>query len=228
MTLRVFLLCLFTAGSLTTALAQKVDSFSRTSTAAFLNDFEAFMSAGKREASAALVAEFKPRLNAMSPEQQRDVFTVTNAMLQQRMPVAPLFEDYLSALLRVPFDKKGAQTFADWHKALAEIIGAIDGRRFTNYSTFLDFSKSFFGTGALRDGGSVAWYARSNRFALTIVGGEPVLTFDTVRLVGARRSDSISIDGTFGKYYPVQNRFVGERGRAYWDSARAYRCIRHV
>ncbi len=218
MTLRVrYLVCLLSLATLSPGLAQRLDSFSRQSTAAFLGDFEPYMTAGKRASAEALVRDFRPRLNALTPEQQAQVFTVANAMLAQRMPVAPLFEDYLTALLKVPFDEKGAQTFTDWHRALAEILGAIEGRKFTNYSTFLDFSKSFFGSGALRDGGSVSWYARSNSFALDIVGGEPVLTFDTVRLVGARKDDSITIAGTFGKYYPVQNRFVGERGRAYWD-----------
>ncbi len=217
MTLRVlFVLCVGFVG-LSTATAQRVDSFSRQSTAAFLADFGTFMTAGKRESAASLVQELGPRINALTPEQQAQVFEVTNAMLGQRMSVAPLFEDYLTALLRVPFTKDGAQTFTDWHEALLEIIGAIEGRRFTNYSTFLDFSKSFFGSGALYDGGSVAWYARSKRFQLTIVAGEPQLTFDTVRLVGVRKSDSISIAGTFGTYYPVQTRFAGERGRAYWD-----------
>ncbi len=197
--------------------AQKVDSFSRQSTAAFLGDIEAFMTAGKRESATRLVRDLGPRLNSYTPEQQRQVFAVANAMLAERMPVAPLFEDYLSALSKVPSDKKGAKTFDDWHRALSEVLSAIEGRKFTNYATFLDFSKSFFGTGALHDGGSVAWFARSNSFALDIVGGEPELTFDTLRLVAVRKADSITIAGALGKYYPVQKRFAGTRGRANWD-----------
>ena len=196
--------------------AQRVDSFLTASTAAYLTDLDAFMTAGKRESAAELVGRFRLNFNAYTPDQQALVMAVTNGMLAQGMPVAPVFEDYLAAVLLVPFDAKSAGTFDDWHEGLLQIMSAIEGRRFKSYTTFLDFSKAFFGTGALRAGSGVSWYARSKTFALDVVGGEPEVTFDTLRLVGARKTDSITIEGTSGKYYPAREEFVGSRGRAYW------------
>ena len=197
--------------------AQRVDSFATADFATFFDEFEAYMNAGKRSSAAALTKGLDRRVGSYSPEQQADIMRVTNAMLARGMSVAPYFEDYLTALASVPYAGDDAPTFAQWHDALAAMLGAVENRRFKPYANFLDFSQAFFAEGKLRGGGGLSWYARANAFTLEIADAAPVVHFDTVTLVGTRRSDSIVIAGASGDYLPADNEFRGTRGRVFWD-----------
>ena len=215
--LRILVLCVACVVWLPSTVAQRVDSFSVSDYNSFQEEFDAFMNAGKRASAASLTKALSRRASAYTPEQQSMIMTTANQMVQRGMSVAPYFEDYLTALASVPFQGDKASTFQDWHAALNSLLSSLENRRFKPYANFLDFSQAFFAEGKLRTGGGLSWYARSNSFALSIQGDEPVVRFDTVSLVGLRRTDSIVIAATRGSYYPATTEFKGRGGRAYWD-----------
>ena len=217
MAIRRLLSCLLALAAVATALAQRPDSFPTASTTAYLDELEAYLTLGNRSAAAELINGFRPRFSAYTPAQQALVQETTNEMLASGMPATPYFEDYLAAALVIPFEGENAATFADWHSALGSTLAAIEERRFASYATLLDFSKAYFARGALRESSGVEWYARAKSFDLAVEGGEPVVTFDTLRLVGRRKLDSITVEGSAGRYYPARETFVGERGRVYWN-----------
>ena len=217
MTQRICLSLAFYLASLATVWAQRVDSFATASPEAFFGDLDAFMNAGKRERAADLTKALERRLPSYTAEQQQQIMAVGSGMLATGMSPAPYFEDYLSALEKVPYTGEAAQTFANYHDALLAILGGIEKRRFKGFANFLDFSEGFFTDGSLRSSSGLAWYARSRSFEMEVVGGEPVVRFDTLNLVGQRRADSIVIAATRGAYLPAQTTFRGEGGRVYWD-----------
>jgi len=202
---------------LDSAQAQRIDSFSTSGVKAYMTDFDGFINGGKRDVAAKLFKSFERKFSAYTPEQQATIMRVTNEMLEKGMSSSPYFEDYLAALEVVPFVSAYAKTFDDWHGALSAILSGIESRKFKGYQKFLDFSGAFFKDGSLRSSSSVAWYARSKSFSMRVEGDEPIIHFDTVNLVGIRRTDSISIMATSGDYYPSETTFKGNKGRVYWD-----------
>ena len=201
----------------TASYAQRVDSFARSSPEAFLDELDAFLTAGRRASAAELSTDLRKRFPEYTAGQREAIMATTNAMVAQGMPVAPLFEDYLTALALVPADTTAGGAFAEWHRALDAVLATIENRRTAGFAAFLNFSRAFFRRGSLRDGSGVDWFARTPKYRITVEGGEPVVSFDTVRLVGQRKSDSVTVAGTSGSYYPARNTFVGRGGRAYWD-----------
>ena len=200
------------------ASAQRADSFRTESLAAFVEDFDAYLTAGKRASADELSKGFQRRASSYAPAQLADVMRVANAMLAKGMSPAPYFEDYLAALAVVPYaGEESAATFTAWHGALAALLAGMEGRRFKPYANFLDFSRAFFAEQSLRSASGLTWFARGERFDVRVEGSEPVVYFDTVRLVGVRRLDSISIEATRGRYRPSSNTFEGRGGRVYWD-----------
>ena len=214
------LLCLCCV--LGTVQAQRIESFSTADAKAYLTDFDGFINAGKRDVAEKLFKQFERKFTAYNPEQQAQIMAVTNEMLGKKMSSAPYFEDYLIALEVVPFSasdptSQAAKTFKDWHAALIDLLNGMESRKFKGYANFLDFSAAFFKDGSLRSASGLTWYARSKSFSMRVEGAEPIIHFDTVNLVGIRRSDSIAINATSGDYYPAETEFVGSKGKVYWD-----------
>ncbi len=199
------------------ASAQRIDSFTTTSIDLFMDEFDEFMNAGKRSSAAELTKNLDRRMSSYTPEQQQLIAQVASKMVASGMSAAPYFEDYLMAMEVVPSTGEKAVSFTEWHEALLQLLSELDNRKFKPYENFLDFSKAFFSDGSLRTGSGLSWFARSNGFDLSIIEGEPVVRFDTVNLVGIRRTDSIEINATRGDYYPATNEFRGKGGRVYWD-----------
>ena len=214
---RLALAAAFLAAVCATGFAQRPDSFATASPQVFLDELGAYLTAGKRPQAESLHRDLARRFSGYAPEQQAAVTRVTNAMLAAGMSPAPYFEDYLEALAVVPFAGEAAATFVDWHAALAGMLASLEGRRFGAYANFLDFSRAFFADGSLRRSSGLAWATRARRFNLEVSEGQPVIRFDTVDLVGTRRSDSIAIRATRGAYYPAEQLFRGRGGKVYWD-----------
>ncbi len=204
------------------AHAQRIESFSTTDSKAFMADFDGFINGSKRDVAAKLYKKFERKFTAYNPEQQAEIMAVANQMIGKGMSSAPYFEDYLVALEVVPFSASdptsaAAKTFKDWHAALTALMDGMASRKFKGYANFLDFSASFFADGSLRSASGLTWFARSKSFSMSVVGAEPIIHFDTVNLVGIRRTDSIRIMATSGDYYPAETEFRGKKGKVYWD-----------
>ncbi|MFK8057725.1 MAG: hypothetical protein AB8F78_16480 [Saprospiraceae bacterium] len=202
---------------LSTADAQRIDSFGTADVKVYLADFDGFVNGGKRDVAAKLFKSFSRKFSAYTPEQQATIMRVTNQMLEKGMSSSPYFEDYMTALEVVPYATEYAKSFDDWHAALLALMDGMSSRKFKGYANFLDFSASFFADGSLRSSSSLTWFARSKSFSMRVEGSTPIIHFDTVNLVGIRRTDSIAIMATSGDYYPADTEFKGTKGRVYWD-----------
>lgn len=202
---------------LSTTQAQRIDSFATADVKMYLADFDGFVNAGKREVAADLFKTFSRAFSAYTPEQQATIMRVTNQMLEKGMSSVPYFEDYMTAIEVVPYAGDYAKTFDDWHRALTSLMDGMESRKFKGFGNFLDFSASFFKDGSLRSSSGLTWFARSKSFSMRVEGADPIIHFDTVNLVGIRRTDSIAIMATSGDYYPAETEFKGEKGRVYWD-----------
>ena len=93
------------------------------------------------------------------------------------MTVAPYFENYLEALATLPVDTAAGGTFRRWHEAALQLLATIENRRNDNYAALLNFTQAYFSRGSLREGGGVDWFARTNKFNLSVVGDEAVINF---------------------------------------------------
>jgi len=200
--------------------AQRLEQFSEVR-AEFMSQLEEYMTAGKQASAEATYREFETifKSGMFTDEEIDQILATGNRMLAQRMTANPYFSAYLRALIQIKNAEGGGGHFGDWHKVLDEMLADTDNRRLMPFQEFLSFSTDFFENGALRYSETgTSWYPLALDYQ---VGYDeafgPYLEYDQLDLMASWKNDSILINETSGRYYPVEQIWRGKGGKVTWE-----------
>ncbi len=199
--------------------AQKVDKFSETP-AEYFKQLEEIMKASKRKDMEDAYNSFEKlyKQRFFSDQEIAQIIKTSNLMMTQKLTANPFFLLYLTDLAIVKKEPADESKFVKWHGIVDQMLNDIDKRKLTPIEDFLQFSKFLFERNSFRYGdGGLNWYARAPNYEMIYENKEPVIAYDKLNLVCERKKDSISINETAGKYYPVQGIFKGKGGIVTWE-----------
>ncbi len=199
--------------------AQRLDKFSENE-GEFIAQLETYMTSSKQKALEDTYREFEKTFKSglFANEEKLQILAVGNAMLAQRLTASPYFSEYLKALVSLKKMPNSTQHFNTWHQVVTSMLANLEGRKVKPFQQFLEFSNDFFAHGALRYSTSgTAWWALSDKYQWKYEEQAPVLEFEKMDLMAARKEDSIFVRQTAGKFYPVDMTWKGKGGKVTWE-----------
>jgi len=111
--------------------------------------------------------------------------------------------------------------FRRWHSFAEQSLAGLEKGRAKSVGLLLEFSLDFMEQRALKsgEGGSATWKIKNGKFEFVYNDREPSLLCTGVDLIGTRKTDSVTIHNTTGRYRPFQQIWEGEGGKVSWAEA---------
>lgn len=184
----------------------------------FLMDLEALMTNGKSKPVEESFENFTKVFSsgAFTPEEQSLVVNTGLLMRSKRLGATPHFQDYLETLAKIKQRTEYAEEFTKWHLVLEQMLKDDDNFRINSIGTFLRFSNDYFDFQAIKySPASVSWFVFAEKMDWSYQN-QPILGIENAELTGLRSDDTISISQTSFKYYPLENKLLGNGGRTNW------------
>ena len=213
----LFCLCItcFTSSDIS---AQSINVFPEPN-GEYLDAVGEFMTASKNKKYQDAYKDFKDFFTDgnLTEEEIILIKQTSNEMLAAKMSIGPYFVDYFGSLAALKKLDKNTTNFKEYHEVLLGMLGAIEGRKITDYKNFLEFASYFFVDKTLKySSAGVNWLANSNDFDFQYQNGKPKVSFEKLNLIAVRKQDSIVINTTSGEYFPLETKWIGKGGRVDW------------
>ncbi|MEM7101834.1 MAG: hypothetical protein AAF502_01810 [Bacteroidota bacterium] len=199
--------------------AQTLQEFSE-SHSEFLKELDGLMNATKREDCKLTYEEFKSNLQggAFSAGDFEKLREVANEMLKRKMRAHPYFNSFLTSLNAMIKYPSGTGQFDDYMLVLKEILSNLKPGKYSPYRNYTNFASEFFKKNALYYTKSGAfWRTTATDIKLKFEDNNPYVILGDGDLIGKRKSDSIIIHNTAGKYYPLDFKWKGDKGSVSWE-----------
>ncbi len=171
----------------------------------------------RKEGETFMLEKFTPFWTGgfMNDNQKKVVIANCNYMLKKKMKAYPHFMNYMVSLLNLSESGKLSSSFEPWHQTLDKLMEKSTSNSFLN---FLASSDSLFLMNYLYVSNTTRWVASNSNYNFSFEE-EPVVFFPSLILTCYANNDSAVIYDTRGKYYPLQKKWVGEKGKVDWSRA---------
>jgi len=171
----------------------------------------------RKNGEAFMLEKFTPFWNGgiLVDKQKATIINNCNLMLKKKMKAYPHFMNYMISLLNMSEAGKLPAVFDPWHQTLDKLMGKSTSNSFLN---FLSASDSLFLANYLYVSNTTKWVASNSTYDFTFED-EPVVFFPSLILTCYANNDSSVIYDTRGKFYPLQKKWVGEKGKIDWTRA---------
>ncbi len=191
-----------------------------TSRVEFLDELRVFIEGTKNKDHILLFEQFAGQIenNKFTDPEFGEIVKVCNKMGENKMTAAPYYTEYLKGLNVVKFNQVGKDNFMDWHGTLGEFLTDLSKAEFRKYKSYLIFSQQLFNGKALHKAkGGIDWAATAPTPSVLWEKNEPVIKYLKTDLTAIKKNLEISIKGTSGIFYPLQNKWVGQGGVVSWS-----------
>lgn len=183
---------------------------------AFLEEMNTFLSASDKAGTKKFMEAFEPFWmgEEISGNQREAIYKFSDLMLSKRKK-ADDFSRYLFTIMSFSKSGQSDASFEAWHSNLNQVI---EGSR-KHFSEYLEICEILFKENLLYESRSVKWKASSKNYEFGF-DSIPFIKFnEKFDLVGFSKDDSTKIHGTSGKYYPTEEKWVGQGGIIDWQRA---------
>ncbi len=217
-----FLLTLFLSLFIVINLfSQKFSKFSDDSEE-FLSELNSLMSAinsneEKKEAEE-MMEQFTEywHSGSFTKETKENIKSVCNLMLKRRLKAYPQFFQYLSANMGFIDYDHSDDSYLAWHTSIEIMVN--DKRSGKPIKQYLEASYSLLTKNILYESRATSWRSSTYDFYFEY-DSVPKVIFEDLTLICRAYQDSSVIYNTKGIYYPIENRWVGKKGRVNWSRA---------
>jgi len=185
----------------------------------FLYEYQEFMSlkvskdTKKKVETQMLVISPFWNSDTLSAKEKQSIISMCNMLIGKRFTAHPSFEYFMDNILALKRDEINKDVFSDW---LISVNYYVKKRRIGYLHRYLRASTRFFKTHYIHDKAKKVWKVDNPKVKIAVIENKPVFSFDTVNLVGTTGKDSTYIWKTTGKYYPLQERWIGKGGKVFW------------
>ena len=155
---------------------------------------------------------------AYTDEERAQIIETTNTMLSKRMTNQPYFKVYLQALDLVKKNDQESKHFTAWHQIIDGML-ADENWSSREFKIFVDFTIDFLETRLLKSSnGGTNWTTDSEDFQFAFQQNIPSLVWESTTLKAFRKTDTMSIKESPGRFFPMELKWFGEKGKVDWDS----------
>lgn len=188
----------------------------------FVEELGKFMTLSKRPDMEESFAVFRKmhKAGAFPEWETKRIISVANLMGNQSLAAFPYFKNYLNAIAAAKSDPD-TTLFRRWHNFTEEALAGLEKGRAKQAGLLLEFSLDFMEQRALKsgEGGSATWKIKGGKYEFAYSDREPSLVCSGVDLIGTRKTDSVMIRNTAGRYKPFQQIWEGQGGKVSWVEA---------
>lgn len=172
-----------------------------------------------REAAMVTLENFKLlwRSDAFDTIQQKEIYSLSNLMLDRRVKAWPYFPVFLQSLTTLKNRQFTDSQIMTWMTGLRQSLE--NSRRKTDFSNFMDFSASLLERNYLYEARLFYWYVTEKNHYTFDADSVFKVKFETSDLICTNRHDSSIIYNTAGTYYPLDYRWEGSSGKITWERA---------
>jgi hypothetical protein len=215
------LIILFYASNLN---AQNIKEFSNEPEQFFkeLNDlFDKLTVKEQKELSKEMMDKFIEFMSTgvFSKEVKENTISTCNLLLSRRMKAFPEFYNYLSSVNGLMEFDHTTKSYDAWQKSVETVIA--DKRSTKPLTSFLQTSNELINENVLYRSSATEWRSSTYNFDF-IFDTVPKVIFDTLDLTCYSNKDSSVIFNTHGIYYPLDSKWVGQKGKVTWTRAGFY------
>ncbi|MEZ4919799.1 MAG: hypothetical protein R2792_11920 [Saprospiraceae bacterium] len=218
---RRFLVFIFSAFISVSAFAQMPTSFSENPNE-FVDELEKFMTASKRPDLEEAFKVFEKRYKSGNLGESRiqSVIRLTNQLAAQRLSPYPYYLNYINAVSAAAADSD-TTLFERWHLVAEQTVAGLGRGKAKPLGQFLLFSSDYMEKRAFKigTGGSVTWYTKGGNTRFAYNSNAPQIICENVELIGTRKNDSLIVYNAYGTYYPMENTWIGTKGKVTWEAA---------
>jgi hypothetical protein len=212
-----FLMILIMLSMMSHAFAQQSNSITRDPEGFKAQVIQLLEEADKKETKQFIEEQWTPSIQASSftDEQWTTIYDLSEYMLKKRVSTLPYILQFTEILvLKTQF----ASIQDQFDQILETLVYAKDLNKAKEFKAFLTSLYSTLTSGIFYQTNTVLWKTNSNSVTIELEE-EPVFSFENAELICVAKNDSSVIYGTSGKYYPLQNKWFGERGKIDWKRA---------
>jgi hypothetical protein len=155
-----------------------------------------------------------------TPDIKAHVYATSNLMGEKSLRVKPDFIAYFNSVLYFSQAGLDPKIFEDWQTTLDKVLNKLSKKRISNFlqiSEHLFKDNSIFIAGTTK--GATKWKTSNLDFEITYEK-VPVLYFKNTDLKCFSKNDSSVIYETSGKFMPLTNMWIGEKGKIDWQRAK--------
>lgn len=188
----------------------------------FVDKLGEFMTFSKRPDMEESFAVFRKmhKAGGFPESEMKHIITFANLLGNQNLPAYPYFKNYLNAIVAAK-NSQDTTLFRRWHAFAEASLAGLEKGRTKSVGYLLEFSVDFMEGGALKtgEGGSATWKIKGGKFEFSYADREPTLICTGVDLIGTRKTDSVMVKNTSGRYKPFDQLWIGEGGKVSWAEA---------
>ncbi|MEO5675242.1 MAG: hypothetical protein ABIQ74_11410, partial [Chitinophagales bacterium] len=212
---RILFLFSFIIFQITAIYAQSDKSFPD-DRPSFLKSITDLLNETKRDDAKQTAADLEKTWPAISSARQGDIIEIAQAMRARKMLTSPYFQKYFNSILAFQASKQDDYLWDQWKSITLSVISNLRQGNNKKYEDWLDFSLALFTEHALYISQGKTWKFDADDFDLLLENNIPVLKFSEGTILGITEGDSIRVEQTAGKYYPLDNKWSGTRGKSDW------------
>jgi hypothetical protein len=187
----------------------------------FMKSFEEFFTLQKREDQADAFKAFEKavKLGTIRNGDLDRIIQTSNKFRDLKLVSHPYFTDYINSVILARYDTD-TLLFNQWHTILEKTTATFERNKTKPVADFFDFSQDFLSARMLKkgNGGATSWRIKGGQFKLGF-DKEPFVFCEGIQLIGVRKNDSLDVKNTTGYYYPMQQIWKGQMGKATWERA---------
>lgn len=136
---------------------------------------------------------------------------ITQALLMRKAPAYPVMFNFATMLGNLETAKASTAAIDKNFDILQAIADRSKGGNLKEFDTYVNFLNNLYIKNTLYASNTNNWYA-SGDYSVDIKDDKPVYSFLSTDLMGISTADTINIKGESGKYYPLENLWIGNKG----------------
>jgi hypothetical protein len=192
---------------------------------AFQEEIKKFFKGIRIERTNQIVDEFVNyvKMEELNPEEFLRIVETCNFMLKKHFKPLPYFESYLELVNLYKKNNIDIEKFREWNSVYNQHLSKSK-RKIKEFNNTI---KALFTKNAIYDVQSKTWYLGTMDYTITY-DKEPVITVnEPISFMCKTKEDSLVIYNTKGVFYPLQYKWIGDKGIVDWqrvelDSTRVY------
>lgn len=154
------------------------------------------------------------------------VKSITQSMLSKKVTAFPAFFQFANLLQTLDATKANVAAINKNFDILQSLIDKAKPGNIKEFTNYIDYLNNLYAKNALYFSNTNAWQTNGD-YTVDFVDDKPVFTFAATDLIGTSNTDTITIKNERGKYYPLENLWIGTSGnialqRAGFDPANNY------
>jgi hypothetical protein len=136
---------------------------------------------------------------------------ITQSMLVKKAPAYPVFMEFATLLMTLDATKAGGAAIDKNFDILQSLIDKAKPGNLKEFNGYIDYLINLYSKNALYYTNTNAWQATGD-YTVDFKDDKPVFIFSSTDLVGISNADTLTIKNERGKYYPMENLWIGSAG----------------